>query len=392
MKKITAILLSLLLLFSLCACNNTATNTPTAPPEPTPIVWYSENGIDISEAKVDSILSMDFETPKNVIVIIGDGMGPNDIKITADYSEDLYPFGLVLNKIPHSVFATTHSANSKVTDSAASATALSTGQKTNNGYIGKDANGNDIKTMAEIARENNKRIGIITNEVIYGATPCGFSVHNISRDNSAELVNSLIALKPEVLMGCDFNKTYELAGLNEKASMLSDYTFAGDFNSFKVSLDKDPDCLKPFLGFNESYSKKASDNLAQCAQVAFNRLKNENGFFLMIESAGTDKYGHSNDITGKLASVVTLDRTVAAALLFMEQNPDTLLIITSDHETGGVQLPENNEKPTDKLFTSTNHTATDVRVFALGKGSEYFNGKTIDNTDIANYLINILKG
>lgn len=391
MKKLTALLLTLLMLFSLCACNNTTISTPTQPPEPTPFVWYDET-ISITENQVDSILAMDFETPKNVIVIIGDGMGPNDIKLTADHSEDLFEFGLVLDKIKDTGFATTRSANSSVTDSAASATALSTGEKTNNGYIGKDKKGNDIKTMAEIARESGKRIGIITNEVIYGATPSGFSVHNISRDNSTELINSLIALKPEVLMGCDFKDTYDRAGAATQASIFSDFTLAADFKSFKYALDKDPNCEKPFLGFNESYSKKASDNLAQCAQVAFNRLKNDNGFFVMIESAGTDKYGHNNNMTGKLASVVTLDRTVAAALLFMQENPDTLLVITSDHETGGVQLPENNEAPDDDLFTSTSHTATDVRVFAVGKGSEYFNDKTVDNTDIAKYLINVIKG
>lgn len=391
MKKLTAFLLSLILLVSLCACNSTTASAPTQPPEPTPFLWYNET-IEITEDQVESIVSMDFETPKNVIVIIGDGMGPNDIKMTADHSADLFPFGLVLDKIKNTGFATTRSANSSVTDSAASATALSTGEKTNNGYIGKDKNGNDIKTMAEIARENGKRIGIITNEVIYGATPSGFSVHNISRDNSTELIDSLIALKADVLMGCNFKDTYDLAGAAAKASIFSDFTLAAEFKSFKYALDKDPNFEKPFLGFNESYSTKASDNLAQCAQVAFNRLKNDNGFFLMIESAGTDKYGHSNNITGKLASVVTLDRTVGAALLFMKENPDTLLVITSDHETGGVQLPKDNEAPTNDLFTSTSHTAENVRVFAVGKGSEYFNDKTVDNTDIAKFLINVIKG
>jgi len=111
----------------------------------------------------------------------------------------------------------------------------------------------------------------------------------------------------------------------------------------------------------------------------------------MIESSGTDKFGHKNNINGKLSSVVTLDRTVAAALMFMKNNPDTLLIITSDHETGGVKLPEGDEKLTD-LLTVTSHTDTPVRVFAVGKGSEYFKDKTVDNTDIAKFIIKAVKG
>ena len=157
-------------------------------------------------------------------------------------------------------------------------------------------------------------------------------------------------------------------------------------------MDTDKNCEKPFLGFLDGYSSVASYNLANCAEVAFNRLKNDKGFFLMIESAGTDKYGHGNDINGKLNSVVTLDRTVAAALKFMEKNPDTLLVITSDHETGGVKLPDENNKYLSDLLTVTEHTATPVRVFGVGKGTEYFKGKTVDNTDIAKFVISAITG
>ena len=112
----------------------------------------------------------------------------------------------------------------------------------------------------------------------------------------------------------------------------------------------------------------------------------------MIESAGTDKFGHGSNMQGKLNSVVTLDRTVAAVLKFMEENPDTLLLITSDHETGGVQLPVTGEESLSNLLTVTEHTAAAVRVFAVGKDSEYFSGKMVDNTDIAKFLIKAIKG
>ena len=157
-------------------------------------------------------------------------------------------------------------------------------------------------------------------------------------------------------------------------------------------LDTDPVCEKPFFGFLDGYSTVASYNLARCAEVALQRLQNDNGFFLMIESSGTDKYGHNNNINGKLNSVVTLDRTVAAVLKFMEENPDTLLIITSDHETGGVKLPESDDESLSSLLTLNEHTNTPVRVFAVGKGGEYFSDKTVDNTDIAKFVIAAIKG
>ena len=384
MKKLLAVVLSLLLVLTFSACGEKKEAEPDG--------WYTEGEISITKDQAIKIINGKFEKPKNIIVIIGDGMGPNDITLAEEHADGVYDFGLVLNQIKNHGLATTHSASDEVTDSAASGTALSTGIKTNNGYIGKDVNGNDLITMAEIARAAGKKVGIITDEVISGATPTAFTVHNISRSNTAELINSMIKFKPDVLMGKDYNSVFMTLGEEEREIFDNEYLVAKDFKRFKNVLDTDKNCEKPFLGFLEGYSSVASYNLANCAEVAFNRLKNDKGFFLMVESAGTDKYGHGNDINGKLNSVVTLDRTVAAALKFMEKNPDTLLIITSDHETGGVKLPDGNNKYLSDLLTVTEHTATPVRVFGVGKGTEYFKGKTVDNTDIAKFLIKAIKG
>ena len=319
-------------------------------------------------------------------------MGPNDVTLAEKHATGVYDFGLVLNLIENHGFATTHSASDKITDSAASATALSTGVKTNNEYIGKDPDGNDLKTMAETAREAGKKVGIITDEDISGATPTAFVVHNISRSNKNEMTNQMIKFKPDVLMGVDYNSVLVVLDAEAQKIFKEDCIVAKDFTRFKETLDSDPNCQKSFIGFLNGFSTVASNNLAQCAEVAFKRLKNDNGFFLMIESSGTDKYGHRNNMTGKLNSVVTLDRTVAAALKFMKNNPDTLLVITSDHETGNVKLPETDKYLVSDLLTATEHSDTPVRVFAVGKGSEYFKDKTVDNTDIAKFLIKAIKG
>ena len=380
MKKLYKVLLPIILVLALVigVFVYSASNRPS-----------TQDGITLE--RVQSILGSEFTTPKNIIVIIGDGMGSNDITLAQQYAEGGYDFGLVLNQIKNHGLSTTYSADADVTDSAASGTALSTGVKTNNGYIGKDSDGNDLKTMAELAREYGKKIGIITDEEVTGATPNAFVNHNISRDNRAELVSAMIKFMPDVLM----SKKYSTAAIadSECRELLDNtYLLAKDFSSFTEVLKSDADGKKPFWGFLNGYSTEPSDNLAQCAEIALERLQNENGFFLLIESAGTDKYGHNGHMRGKLSSVVTLDRTVAAVLKFMEKNPDTLLVITSDHETGGVQLPVTGNEKLNDLLTVTEHTATPVRVFGVGKGTEYFSGKTVDNTDIAKFLIAAIKG
>lgn len=380
MKRLLAILLSIILIFTFASCGITE-----------PEGWYTEGEITITKKQVQKIVNTDFKTPKNVILIIGDGMGINDITLAEDNVNGVYDFGLVLNQIENHGLATTHSADSQVTDSAASATALSTGVKTNNTCIAKDANGNDLKTMAETAREAGKKVGIITDEDLSGATPTAFTVHNISRDNRKELANAMVEFKPDVLMCKDYIGTSALLEKEARKIFDNEYLVAKNFKRFKEVLDSDKNCEKSFFGFLEGYSPVASYNLAQCAEVALKRLNNENGFFLMIESSGTDKFGHNNNINGKLNSVVTLDRTVAAVLKFMYNNPDTVLVITSDHETGGVKLPTGSEGLTD-LITVDGHTATPVGVFAVGKGTEYFKDKTVDNTDIAKFLIKALSG
>lgn len=380
MKKLLALLLVIIMLFSFSGCSNKDEKTS---------YWTEDGKLKITESLVKEIINGEFKKPKNVILIIGDGMGPNDLKVTEKYSQDMFSFGLVLNQIKNQGFAQTRSADSVVTDSAASATALSTGFKTNNGYLGVDPEGKKLVTMAEFARELGKKVGIITNEDIYGATPSGFTVHNFSRNNSAEIINSFIRFKPDVLMGNYNANFYTFIGSEERSMLQKDYIFEPEFDNFETSAETDAD--KPFLGFIEKYAYLPSYNLAKSAEFAFERLKNDNGFFVMIESAGTDKFGHNNDMTGKIASVVTLDRTVAAALLFMKENPDTLLIVTADHETGGVLEPSD-EEHMNNLFTSINHTEADVKVFAVGKGSEYFNNKTVDNTDIAKFIKKAIKG
>lgn len=394
MKRLFSLIVSLFVLIGLTACG-----TQPAVSEPDvslsdavqPVGWYSAKGVTLPKSQAQAIIGAAYTTPKNVILIIGDGMGPNDITLAEREMDNLCDYGTVLNLIENHGLATTHSASDAITDSAAAATALSTGVKTNNGTIGKDPDGNDLTTMAETARAAGKKVGIVTDDLLSGATPTAFTVHNTSRNNTAELINAMVKFKPDVLMCQDYTAVYGPLDTDARKIFNNEYLVAKKFDKFTEVLDTDPSGEKPFFGFLDGYSPVTSYQLAQAAQVAFKRLQNDNGFFLMIESCGTDKYGQNNHINGKLNSVVTLDRAVAAALLFMQDNPDTLLIVTSDHDTGGVQIPAEGASLSDAL-TTNEHTDTPVRVFAVGQGSEYFKDKTVDNTDIADFIIRAIRG
>lgn len=368
----------------------TSTNAPSSAAGKT---WYSANEYRITKSELAAIVGQNYRKPKNVIVMIGDGMGANDIAIAEQFAGGTYDFGLVLNQIPYHGLVTTKSANAEVTDSAASGTALATGYKTNNGYLGKAPDGTDLKNIVEIARENGKRIGLVTNDNATGATPCAFSVHNAARTNTAALANSLVELAPDVLIAQGFSEFRTQLTDQNLDHLLEDINNVASFNAFTRALDSDPQMKRPFFGFiTDNMAFPSLDLLANCTQMALNRLENDRGFFLMVENAATDKAGHNKSISGKLRGVVALDRSVAVVLKFMKTHPDTLLIITSDHETGGVQLPAEGARPSDNLFTTGNHTSTAVRLFAVGYAADQLSNKTVDNTDVAQFAIRAVQG
>ena len=346
------------------------------------IKYYPSKSISFTLDDLNKIFAQSYTKPKNVIFMIGDGMGPNDITIAEKFGTGLKDYGFAFNKIPHNGFATTDSLDG-TTDSAASATALATGTKTKNQYVGVDKDGNTLTNITEIAREYGKKVGVVTNDPMTGATPAAFLAHKISRADEDGIITSALNFTPDVYVG---SRPESLK--NAKEHLLEKYLVTNELNTINQILNTDNGAKKPYVGFlNGGYS-----NLHNYVSIALTRLKNENGFFLMIENTAADKAGHSNDMQDKIDAIKILDDAVITVLDFMKDNPDTLLIITSDHETGGVQLPAEGEKPSDALFTTTGHTSTNVRVFCLGYGSEYFNGKTVDNTDIAKFAISAVKG
>lgn len=277
----------------------------------------------------------EFKEAKNAILIIGDGMGRNHIESTYAAGElDVFTADLLPVRNENVTKSYSVMIGSKAyTDSAAAGTALACGYKTINGYIGLDHNKKSVGNLRELAYSIGARSSILTTDKITGATPAVFLAHQLSRNDTDEIqkqINAVIAAgEVDYCQGSVGDKLYE----NTRESL---------------------------------------------------QLISENGsrFFTMIEEAYTDKGGHNNDFNTVYSAVKRVDKCVAYATAFTFFHPDTVLIVTADHETGGITK---NEDGTYK-FTSTNHTNADVPVYAIGTGTAEAFAKKVDNTDISKFI------
>lgn len=402
MKRILSIILCIFVLLSFVGCKN---GDPTATPSGQtgsstvgsetlkPQVWFSKDGVELTQADLDKAVAQEYVKAKNIIVMISDGMGLNDLELAYKYSNFLFDYGLTFDKFPNIGDCITDDIDGYVTDSAASATALATGFKTRNSRVGRTEKGKDLKNAPELARENGKRVGIVTNDAVYGATPSAFTVHNLSRHNTEAICRSFVEFAPDVLIAGGYSTFGTAVSTSEKhRELIKNINVATSMELWEAKLNSDLKCEKPFFGFFNPDLEKEDYMLAQATETALKRLENENGFFLMVEGAACDKAGHNKNAQQKVTGVGVFDKAVAVAVKYCLENPDTILIITSDHETGGVTIPEGYHTLSDDVFTINNHTGTKVGVFALGYGTEYFKNKTVDNTDIGKFIHAAIKG
>ena len=290
--------------------------------------------------KATTICTPIVEEAENFILLIGDGMGPNQTKLfeayknsnIADYSdgEDFF-YGYLF---PYIGEAKTNSLSGR-TDSAAAGTALSSGYKTINEYIGKDGNKEDVPSLTELAAEKGKATAVMSTEVQPGATPSAFSAHANSRHDTNVILASQAALveKYGTIINCDYNVYTEAEMVALRAAI--------------------------------------RDTLNQLSQ-------DEDGFFMMYEEAYIDKYCHNNRAAEAYLAMVRFNQAIALFMEYAFYNPNTMVIITADHETGGLQIAANG----DFYYTSGSHTSTNVPVFAYGAGLEVFDGQIIENIQI----------
>lgn len=294
--------------------------------------------------------------PKNIIILFADGTTSSQYEFGRYSSSQLrqLPFAVTDTVMAkgHYQLMKTESANYFVTDSAAAASAMSTGYKVNNGAISVTPDGKSPPTIMQIAKDAGKRIGLISTAPIYDASPAAFSVHAKSRRDSEAIVNQYEMLMPEVLMGGGLNyflpKSAPGGKRQDDKNMVEVFKAKGYqyINSpSELNLVRGNKLLGLFADEDIDYEiDRNAQEMPSLAQMLAAGLKvlnsnrgtyKDKGFVLFAENENTDSAGHQNDVAALMRDLWAFDDAVKVALEFHKKNPDTLIIVTGDHETGG---------------------------------------------------------
>ncbi len=333
--------------------------------------------------------------PKNIIVMIGDGMGVAHISATD------FEFGpLQMRRFKKMGLQITSSGNNYVTDSAAAATALATGISANNGMIGMNPEKKVLKNLFEYAKDAGKKTGLVVTSIINHATPAAFSTHVEHRDMYNEIAEQQVDNDIDVMIGggmCNLIPGF-MPGSRRKDDKNLLFMLRRKMPVVQTidglrQLGK-PDKFAAIL--SGSHLPRATDreySLGELTQKALEVLdQSEKGFVLMIEGSQIDLVAHKNDYNAILTETLDFDRAVKTVLDFAEKDGNTLVLCTADHETGGMTLPAGSldEKKAKAHFSTDQHSATMVAIFSYGPGSDLFGG-IIENTDIGKNLIELVK-
>ena len=313
---------------------------------------------------------------KNVIYLIGDGMGP----LHLEKAKQERGITLVMDTLTYQGKSMTRSLTSSVTDSAAGGTALATGVRTYNGAIGvylyDPANAfTHPKNITELCHENGMMTGVITTDETSGATPSAFSAHSSDRGNEEDITAD------QLTSGFDLIWGHSNGCATKSAAEENGFTYITNYNEM-MALEEGSRSFAQFT--NQLWTLEQSDantpNLEQMAMKAIDLLDDtDEGFFLMIEGAHIDKHSHSNLDAEMTEALEEFDRTVAAVLDYAMADGETLVIVTADHETGGIEY--NYEEKTYS-FTQGSHSSTNVPLRVYGSDKFMRKHEIINNYEI----------
>lgn len=311
------------------------------------------------------------QMPKNIILMIGDGMGVAQISTMIYYKKDNVHF----ERFPYVGFIKTSASSHKVTDSAAGATAMASGVKTYNAAIGVDKDTVAVPTILEMASEMGKATGLVATSSITHATPACFFAHQPFRNMEEAIAKDMLKAPVDIFMGGGlqfFNKRED--GLN-----LLDSLKANGFSVYTSAFPAKQEDAKVayFVAENGAarFDQGRGDFLPDASRYAIEKLdEREAGFFLMVEGSQIDWGGHANDSSYVVSEMLDFDNTIGAVLDYAEKDGNTLVIVTADHETGGLSLPAIDKDNIGLSFSTGSHTGIMVPVFAFGPGAEEFSG------------------
>ena len=344
----------------------------------TPHVNYTLNEGPVNENLV----------PKSIIFIIADGTGIGQYSLSYYANGEFAParfdhVGLVATHPNDGQCGTTCK---RVTDSAASGTALSSGQKTYNGAIGVDNDTLSVKTMLEWAEEKNMATGLVATSSVTHATPASFAAHVDYRKKEKEIAQQFAETEVDVILGG--------GKMFWPDSLIAAYESRGGqyINHIDAPLKPGKRLLGLFAYDALPPVHEGRDpSTTEMARLALSKLEESpNGYFVMIEESQVDWGGHSNSAEYIQGEMESLNELVNFALDYQIEHPEVLVVLTSDHECGGVSVHDGKDSNLDIRFTSDYHSANFVPVWSTGPGSEVFDA-FMDNTEIGKQLIHYVK-
>ena len=366
------------------------------------------------------------DKPDNIIYLIGDGMGFGAVSSLLLSEDSVTGFEMA----PVVGLSETCSANNHVTDSPAGGTALATGTRTRNGYLGVDPDGTPLTSVLRKAQALGKHTGIVVNTTLTEATPAAFYAGVTSRSKTYDIALQFTESDVDVAIGAGLShfinrpdsldltatlieKGYDVyldwaSVLNTSSDRFVGILPFGDVhrresnNSTAGAADGQEVCLAAQLAAADDKGEQTQLSeptvyLEKAAAKALDLLsrKGGEGYFLMIESAIIDGYGHNNDSDGMIADMMEFDRLLRQLVSYVNEHPKTLLVVTADHETGGTAVGYNShevgtKKPIRLTFSTKGHSGTVVPVFAYGTGADHFAG-IMKNIDIPNRIEELMR-
>lgn len=320
---------------------------------------------------------------RNVILCIGDGMGFNHVAL-ARHRGTGPDKKLHMEQLPSKGQMITQAADGDVTDSAASGTAMACGVKTNNGMIGMSPDKTPYSSILELLDKKGWRTGLVATSTITHATPASFASHVDSRNKQKEIAVQMLSNRVDVMLGGGQKYWSDTLLAKAKVDGYQVIHTRGEMLALRPG---------PALGLfadDGMRTIKPEPSLAQMAGTAINVLSSQSTewfapnpkFFLMIEGSQIDWASHANDSERMIRQTLLFDMAIRKAIEFAQHDGRTLVIVTADHETGGLELKPTKNGGVKAKWTTGGHTGARVPAFAYGPGAEKFAG-TLDNTDIA---------
>ena len=340
--------------------------------------------LDLSGWRMATDFSELYGQANKVILFIGDGMGDNHIYNT----QVRYGRGMFMNTLGYAGHISTSSNDPWVTDSAAAGSALATGHKHNNGEIAQHG-GTDTVSIAERAKAAGYGVAIVTTDLISGATPAAFSGHAPSREHTAAIISSQIVGCADLLMG-QGDKAYTDA--RERFE-------AGGFTFFTAMSQLDMSVTRLIASFPSTSAENGTDTAPTLKMmtefaVAYMETHFPNGYLLVVEGAYIDKCSHNHDLNGMMSHLRNFDEAVESVCRSLEAQPGVAVIVTADHETGGLKAASDAGQLTRALYTESYHTSADVPYFIRLLGRSPVSGSVfperMDNTDVNRLMQNLM--